>query len=392
MSKRPDRVSEADVLTLLSELVAIPSVNPAFRRDGEPDHWFGEAALADHVAERLRRIGLDVEIDTVLPDRPNVIARLKGRPGGRKLLWEAHLDTVQVSGMTVEPFRPMLRDGRLYGRGAVDDKGCLAAFMLALQSLAESPPACDVTFVAAVDEEFQFKGIVHHLARGEHYDFGIAGEPTELRIVRACKGCVRWTIDIAGKPAHTSKPQEGIDAIDIAQDLLRHLRDSGVAGGSLHPLLEESTLTCTMFRAGEGPNTVPASARLTFDYRTLPPQTGAEAWNRIVELTAAFARKLPAPARVNVEAPFIDSIGMEVPESAPIVAAMRKVCSSFGIEAEPEGVPYGSDATKMTAAGIPSIIFGPGSIDQAHTADEFVRVADVATAAEMLAAVARSFD
>ena len=95
---------------------------------------------------------------------------------------------------------------------------------------------------------------------------------------------------------------------------------------------------------------------------------------------------------MNVEAPFIDSIGMEVPASAPIVAAMQDVCGSFGIDPGPEGVPYGSDATKMTARGIPSIIFGPGSIDQAHTADEFVRVADVVTAAEMLAAVARGFD
>ena len=220
-------LAEAEVVRLLGEMVAIPSVNPAFRRDGEPEHWFGEAALGDYVAEWLRRIGLDVEIDTVLPGRPNVIARLEGRPRARHLLWEAHLDTVQVSGMTVDPFKPMLRDGRLYGRGAVDNKGCLAAFMLAMQSLVANPPACGVTFVAAVDEEFQFKGIVHHLARGEHYDFGIAGEPTELRIVRACKGCVRWTIDIAGKSAHTSKPQEGIDAIEIAQDLLRYLRGSG---------------------------------------------------------------------------------------------------------------------------------------------------------------------
>lgn len=385
------RVAEAEVLTLLSELVAIPSINPAFRRDGEPEHWFGEAALGGYVADWLRRNGIDVEIDTVLPGRPNLIARLQGSRRAPHLLWEAHLDTVQVSGMTVDPFKPMLLDGHLYGRGAVDDKGCLAAFMLALKSLVENPPACGVTFVAAVDEEFQFKGIVHHLARGERYDFGIAGEPTELRIVRACKGCVRWTIDISGKPAHTSKPQEGIDAIEIAQDFLRYLRGSGIAGGSLHPLLGESTLTCTMFHAGEGPNTVPATARLTFDYRTLPSQTGADVWNRIVELTAAFVQKLPAPARVNVEEPFIDSIGMEVPERSPIVAAMRNVCSSFGVNAEPEGVPYGSDATKMTAAGIPSIIFGPGSIDQAHTADEFVRVAEVATAAEMLAAVARNF-
>ena len=385
------RISETDVAALLGELVAIPSVNPAFRREGDPADWFGEAAISAHISEWLRRLGLDVEIDTVLPGRPNVIARLQGRPGRRRLLWEGHLDTVQVSGMAVAPFVPMLRDGYLFGRGAVDSKGCLAAFMLALRSLVESPPDCEVTFVAAIDEEFQFKGIQHHLARGESYDFGIAGEPTGLRIVRACKGCVRWTIDIAGKPAHTSKPEEGIDAIQIAQDLLQRLRDSGIAGGSSHPLLGASTLTCTIFQAGEGPNTVAASARLTFDYRTLPDQTGAEVWNQLREITEGFARRIPPPARVTIEPPFIDSIGMEVPADSPIVMAMQSVCRSFGIDANPQGVPFGSDATKMTARGIPSIIFGPGSIDQAHTADEFVRIAEVATAAEMLAACVRAF-
>ena len=141
-----------------------------------------------------------------------------------------------------------------------------------------------------------------------------------------------------------------------------------------------------MFHAGQGPNTVPASARLTFDYRTLPDQSGAEIWNEISSIAEGFAKTLPAPARVIVEPPFIDTIGMDVPENSPIVTAMQRVCESFGMNAEPEGVPFGSDATKMTAKGIPSIIFGPGSIEQAHTADEFVRVADVATAAEMLAA------
>lgn len=194
-------VPDADVAALLGELVSIPSINPAFRREGEPDHWFGEAALGAHVSDWLRRIGLDVEIDTVLPGRPNVIARLHGRPGGRRLLWEAHLDTVQVSGMTVAPFEPTLREGRLHGRGAVDDKGCLASFMLALKSLTKRPPDCDVTFVAAVDEEYQFKGILHHLARSEQYDFGIAGEPTTTAAcVHGIAESACCILDIAGLP------------------------------------------------------------------------------------------------------------------------------------------------------------------------------------------------
>ena len=122
-------VSEADVAALLGELVAIPSVNPAFRREGEPDHWFGEARIGEYVFDWLRRIGLDVEIDTVLPGRANVIARLRGRPGTRTLLWEGHLDTVQVFAMTVDPFTPTF--GTVVSMGAAPSTTRVA-----------SPPSC----------------------------------------------------------------------------------------------------------------------------------------------------------------------------------------------------------------------------------------------------------
>jgi len=135
---------------------------------------------------------------------------------------------------------------------------------------------------------------------------------------------------------------------------------------------------------------VPASARLTFDYRTLPGQSGAHVWSEIGRIAEHVAATLPPPARIIVEPPFIDTVGMDVPEDVGIVTAMRSVCEAHGIDSAPQGVPFGSDATKMTAAGIPSIIFGPGSIDQAHTADEFVSIAEVAKAAEMLAALARA--
>jgi acetylornithine deacetylase len=384
-------ISHDDAVTLLSELIAIPSVNPDFRREGDPDHWFSELRLAQFVRGWLSAIGLDTELDEALPDRPNVIARLLGKPGGKRMLWEGHLDTVQASGMAIDPFRPVLRDGYLFGRGAVDDKGCLAAFMLALRSLLADPPGCSVTFVAAIDEEYQFRGIRHHLARGERYDLGIAGEPTGLRIVSACKGCVRWAIEITGRSVHSSRPAEGIDALRIAEDLLRLLRDSGIAGNESHHLLGKSTLTCTMMRAGEGVNAVPGSARLTFDYRTLPGQVGKKIWLEVQSLAAGFATSLPTGARVVVEPPFIDdTLGMYVSASSEIVTSMQRVCDSFGMDRRPCGVAFGSDATKMTAAGIPSIIFGPGSIEQAHTANEFVSVAEVAKAAEMLAALARS--
>ncbi|HEX2526068.1 MAG TPA: M20/M25/M40 family metallo-hydrolase [Geminicoccus sp.] len=385
-------ITDDDVIELLSALVAIPSVNPAFRQPNDMDEWFGEEAVGKEVARRLSAMGLQPELDDVLPGRANVLAMLKGRgASGRKLILECHMDTVQVSGMSIEPFTPTVRDGRLYGRGSVDDKACIAMMLLALRELAADPPAIDVEFVAAVDEEFQFKGVLHHLRRAQGAIGGIAGEPTSLKVVTACKGCVRWTIEVRGKAAHTSQPQEGIDAIEIATDLLAHLRLT--LGAELrtrmHPLVGSPSLVCTMIEGGQGPNTVSARCTMTFDRRTLPGETGEDAWREIDAIVRSFAAGLPEGAAITMHPPFIDSISMDVEPGAAITEAMRAACRKQGLPDDIIGVPYGSDATKLTTAGIPTIIFGPGSIDQAHTADEFVPIAEVATAARMLVDVVR---
>lgn len=390
-----------EVVSLLGDLVAIPSINPAFRQEGDPALWFGEASVAGYVADWLRRLGLAVRLDEVLPGRANVVATLKGKAGRGRLIWEGHTDTVQVAGMSIPPFTPELRDGRLHGRGAVDDKGCLTAMMLALAELVRDPPALDVTFVAAVDEEYQFRGVLHHLRHAEKAGChgppvlgGIAGEPTELRIITACKGCMRWRIEVKGRSAHSSQPQEGIDAIAIAADLLAHLRRAygPVLSARVHPLVGSPTLICSLIEGGQGPNTVAERCLLTFDRRTQPGESGQAAWEEIAALVQNYARRLPPGAALINHPPFIDSVSMEVAPEAAIVRAARAVCRDEGLEDAPMGVAFGSDASKMTTAGIPTIIFGPGSIDQAHTADEFVAVDEVARAARMLAAMARRID
>lgn len=380
-----------DAASLLASLVAIPSVNPAYRKPGDDPAIFGEAAMADAVASWLREARLDVELDPVHAGRPNVVARLRGNNARRRLIWEGHLDTVQISGMTVPPFAPAIREGCLYGRGAVDDKACLTAFMLALAELARDPAGIDLTFVAAVDEEFHQTGILHHLRRGERFDGGVAGEPTGLRVVSACKGCVRWSIDVRGVPAHSSRPQEGIDAIAIATTLAAHLREHADALGAAapHALLGPASMVCTMIEGGEGPNTIPAHCRLTFDRRTLPGETGRQAWEEIEQAVQSWATGLPSGAAVTVQPPFIDCPSMEVDALAPIVADARAACRREGLDDTIEGVPFGSDASHMTAAGIPTIVFGPGHIEHAHTADEHVPLAQVKQAARMLADMAR---
>jgi succinyl-diaminopimelate desuccinylase len=383
---------EVEAAGLLGDLVAIPSVNPAFRLPQDPVEWFGERAKAMHVAAWLSEAGLRPAFQQVQPGRPNVIARLKGRTGTRHLLLECHLDTVQVTGMA-DPFRPMIRNGRLHGRGAVDDGGCVVAMMLAMRALQRDPPAADVTFLGAMDEESGFAGIRHFLAQGEQVDGGIAGEPTSLRLVSACKGCVRWRIEVTGRAAHSSIPDQGIDAIAGATALLAHLQ--AVLGPRLaarhHPLVGGATMVCTMIEGGQGVNTVAERCVLTFDRRILPGETGMEAWQEVRAIAEAFLATRPAALLIDVQPPFIDDFAMEVDSDAAIIAAARAICRAEGLAEEPLGVGYGSDASKMAAAGIPSIVFGPGNIAQAHAADEYVEIAAVVQAARMIEQIARRF-
>ena len=380
-------ISDDETVKLLSLLVSVPSVNIAFRQAGDPDEWFNEARLGAVVADWLRKEDIAVEIDLVAPERPNVIARIKGTQSAPSMIWEGHLDTVQVTGMA-DPFTPRLANGRLYGRGAVDDKACLAMFMLAMRDLARNPPPGDVTFLAASDEEFSFTGITHHVERDARYDMGIAGEPTELRVISACKGCVRWYVEVQGRAAHTSKPHEGVDAVVAARKLLDLFEAEMRKRTEIHPLLGPATLTCTAFEAGEGPNTVPSRARLRFDYRYLPSEVGDAVWRRFAEIAEELATASPG-IRIVTEAPFIDSDAMDVAADEPIVRLLSGVCARHGIVPTPEGVPFGSDSTKMVASGIPTIVFGPGNIIQAHALDEYVEIAQVTKAARMLVDAAR---
>lgn len=387
MSNYPG-IDADEAVRLLSTFVSTPSVNPAYQRPGEPDEWFGEAPMANALARWLEAQGIPVGLDEMTPGRPNLIARLKGRGGGKRMLWEGHSDTVQVTGMDA-PFDPKVRDGRLYGRGAVDDGASVVAFMLALRALAQNPPAADVDLLIAVDEEYGFQGIARHMAKDAAYDLGVAGEPTDLRVVSACKGTVRWFVDLHGRSAHTAKPHEGVSAIDAARHLLAAYEGQMARRTAEHPLLGPATLTCTGFEAGEGANTVPSRARLRFDYRYLPSETGSGVYEDFRRIAESVPEKMPG-VTVTVEPPFVDSAAMDVTADSLVVRRMGAVCAARGIPAEPLGVPYGSDATKMVGmGGIPTIVFGPGSIDQAHAIDEFVEIAQVVEAARMLVDLAR---
>lgn len=365
--------------TLLAQLVALNSVNPAY---GGP----GEAAVAGFVREQLSAAGIEVVTQSVEPGRENVIGVLTGRDRSRRVVLEAHMDTVGVEGMTVAPFEPTIRDGRLYGRGSCDTKGGLAAMLAAVLDLAarREPPACDVWLAAVIDEEHAYRGVLALVdglaAAGGTTAAAIVAEPTSLRIVSATKGVLRFRIHLAGKAAHSSKPWLGTSAISAAADVVHALDQfhSDLAAGQAHPLLGPATGSIGLIRGGVQVNIVAEACELDVDRRLLPgedPEAVLAEYRRVVQATAT-ARGVTASLKTLL----LDET-LETPLDAGVVTTAAAVSRQLGLSSDAIGVPYGSDASKLSRrAGVPSIVFGPGSIDQAHAADESVPLAEVDTA------------
>lgn len=366
----------SDVIGLLRDLVALPSINPC---SGPLDDTHGEGRVVAFVADWLRARGLDYELQDVLPGRQNLIARLSGR-GGPSLVCEAHTDTVEVLNMEIEPFAPVLTDGRVYGRGACDCKASLAAMLVALEHTAQQgPPPGDVTLVAACDEEFRYRGVRHLVESGFRADGGVVGEPTELRVIIAHKGALRGQIVTHGKAAHSSEPDKGESAIFHMARVLAAIEEYGreLTRRPPHPLLHGPTVSVGLITGGNAPNIVPDRCEISLDRRVLPTEELATVE---AELRAWLAERAPVPWEFEVT---LADLGMDgAPDSAIALRAGAAVDAVLGAH-EVAGVQYGTDASKLARGGIPSVVVGPGHIGQAHTAIEWVEVAQVEAAVEV---------
>ena len=354
------------VATLLTDLVAIPSVNPMGRK---PDGTrYSEQAIADFVALYLRKASIDVEMYDVSASRPNVEGFVDA--GSKEtLLLEAHLDTVHGDGMSIDPFKPVVKDGKLYGRGACDTKGSIAAFLHAVTSLLESGKKLrrNVRFLFVSDEEYRFSGAEAAIRKGLRASFGIAGEPTNCSIVRAHKGVTRWKIITRGVSAHSAFPERGRNAIYLMSEVIKRIEAyaGGLARRNTHPLLGPATISVGVIEGGQAVNIVPDSCWIEIDRRSLPEETPESVVLPLKEL-------LKDLGDVEFAVPHIGVGGMEVPESAPIAqqlaSAIRKVTGNVEIAS----APYATDAGVYNQAGIPTVVFGPGDIAQAHTDSEWI--------------------
>ena len=362
------------VIETLADLVRINSVNASY--EGGP----GEGEIAQFVRQFFEQRGIETWEQEVFPGRPNVLARLPGRDPSRRIVLEAHTDTVSVKGMTIPPFDPVIRDGKMYGRGSCDTKAGLATMMHALASLKEEgiTPPCEVLLAAAVDEEFSYRGVVR-LCEGLKADAAIVAEPTELRAVIATKGVLRCRIVVQGKSAHSSKPHLGVNAIThMARVIAAIEADNERMAAHQHPLVGCGTCNVGVISGGVQVNFVPDRCAIEIDRRLLPGERATDA----VEHYRQLLRGIPG-ITADVEEPLllVDE-ALDTPADAAVVQTATRVLREMGLNAEPCGVPFGCDASKLSRAGIPSIVFGPGSIDRAHTADEYIELDQVERAYE----------
>jgi acetylornithine deacetylase len=369
-----------DLTVLLSSLVAIDSVNPSLVPGGA-----GEARIADFTAAWAGEAGLEVEWLERTPGRPTVLARARGTGGGRTLLLCGHLDTVGVEGMT-EPHAPRVDGDRLHGRGAYDMKAGLAAALVAARDAVGRNLAGDVVVAAVADEEHASLGVQEAL-EAVRADAAIVTEPTELEVVVAHKGFVWSEITVQGRAAHGSRPHLGTDAIVKMGPVLTALGelDERLAGRE-HPLLGRGSVHASVIEGGVERSSYPARCVLGLERRTLPGE-GREDVER--ELAALLDRCRAADPELDarqetllVREPF------EIDPGAELVAAVRAAAAEV-MPAPPRigGASYWADAAFIAAAGIPTVMFGPGG-EGAHAVEEWVSLADTAVVARTLTAVA----
>jgi acetylornithine deacetylase/succinyl-diaminopimelate desuccinylase-like protein len=354
-----------DAEKLLRELIALPSVNPAFlpRNDARA----GEGRVADFLAVTAARAGLDVHFQKVLPGRSNMLATLS--PSGkakRRLLLAPHLDTVNA--VSEKQFVPRTAHGRIYGRGACDAKGSVAAMLTALNRLARQgrrPAATEIVFAGLMDEENAQAGSRALAAGGCPADLAIVGEPTRLQIVTAHKGSLWLRLETHGKAAHGSCPHLGKNAIHEMARIV-DLFESGYARQlrqRRHPLLGTPTINIGFIQGGTQPNIVPASCVAGADRRTLPGETERSVR---AEMTAWLRRHgLRATLTSDKSS---NCLPLETDPRLPLVQKFLQTAR----QKRPAGVDYFCDASILAQGGIPSIVFGPGDIAQAHTADEWI--------------------
>jgi acetylornithine deacetylase/succinyl-diaminopimelate desuccinylase-like protein len=365
-----------NVVDLLRDLVAIPSVNPQ-GTPGTGTSGTGEKAMAAYVTDFLRALGAEVRLDEIEPGRPNVVADFlpEAQPPRAHLAFAPHLDTVSVAGMTIDPFDPVVREGKIFGRGSSDTKGPLAAALWALHDWAQSPARAqsDIhwTFLGLMGEEAGQEGSQAVARSGFHSDLTLVLEPTSLAVVTAHKGALWMEIETSGVACHGSTPDLGRNAIYAMRRVLTLIEEKMIPelATRVHPKLGATTANVGTIRGGSKINIVPDACRIELDCRIVP---GVEP-EHLRTLLESVLREAVPDVRVRVQR---HAAPLDTDESLPWVKKLGDVARGFTT------APWYSDAAVLAHGGCPAVCVGPGSIAQAHTKDEFITVRDLEDGAD----------
>ena len=367
-------------IALLRDLVAIDSVNPSLVAGAA-----GERHIAEMVAGELRRAGLNVRLQEAAPGRPNVIGVVEGREPGRSLMLCGHLDTVGVQGMTA-PFDPLVRDGRLYGRGSQDMKGGVAAMIDAARTVAATGLRKGRLIVAAVvDEEFASLG-ADALVTEWHADGAVVTEPTDLQIGVAHKGFAWVEVEVHGRAAHGSRPSDGRDAILRAGRVLHALErlDRDLQSRTPHPFMGTASLHASKIAGGGEWSSYPDRCALQIERRTIAGESGATALAEVEHILTALRTADPefsAVARLVFSRP-----PYAIDAAAALPAALRRAAGGAPVV----GMSFWTDAAVLGNAGVPTVLYGPGGAGL-HSVEEYVLVADVLQCRDALAKLAHEW-
>ena len=378
-----------DLEQTLKDLVARPSVNPMH---GEPGPECLEGRVTDYLQTTFEKLGLPWARQEVAPGRDNFFSRLDGDPSC-VLLLEAHQDTVPVDGMTIPPFEPTVHDGRLYGRGACDVKGGMTAMIGAIARLkAERPNGLPtIVFAGSVNEEHGYDGA----AAFDRYwkdtglvprkpDLAVVAEPTALNVVVAHKGQVRWRAHTSGIAVHSAQPERGVNAIyrmsRVIQSIERWANDVAPTLGK-DPLCGQTTLSVGTVAGGIGVNVVPDQCAIDIDVRVLPGDDPEAVRRHVMDHVDADP---DVPFDVEHDAPFLVGLPLAAHGNDDLAEQLVNAVRHETGQGETIAVPFGTDAAQLAADGIPSVVFGPGSIEQAHTKDEWIELKQLAIARDAL--------
>jgi acetylornithine deacetylase len=367
------------LIKTLTDLVSINSVNPSLVPGGG-----GESEIATYTADSLASLGLEVAIHEPEPGRPSVVGRLPGRGGGRTLMLNAHYDTVGIQDMA-EPFSAAIRQGQLYGRGAYDMKGSLAACMTAAKAVVEEgqPLAGDLLIAAVADEEYASLGTADII---QHYpiDGAIVTEPTALDICLAHKGCVWLEVETFGRAAHGSRFDLGIDAIMRMGRFLSELDrlEQALRAGLEHPLVGPPSLHAAMIEGGTELSAYAAHCRLQIERRTIPGEDEEQVLSEIQAIIDRLAAQDPSfGASVTVtfsREPF------EVSPDRELVQILRKAAKKvLGRSPAMVGDTPWMDSALLAAAGVETVVIGPAG-GGAHAQEEWVDIDSAVKLAEIL--------